>query len=91
MHVPQPDIDSPTREFRPTADADGDWMRVWSDTPEVLKIEAFFRGASYGMHRHDTYAVGMTTFGVQSIRYRGRRIHGKPGETVVIYPDELAP
>ena len=51
-------------------------------------IEAYFRGASYGMHRHDTYAIGMTTFGVQSMHYRGQLVHSKPGETVVICPDE---
>ncbi|MET3552344.1 AraC family transcriptional regulator [Burkholderia sp. 567] len=66
-----------------------DWMRVSSDDALFYRIEAFFRGRAYGPHRHDTYAVGITTAGIQSIRYRGELVHSSPGDTVVIHPDEI--
>jgi AraC-like DNA-binding protein len=66
-----------------------DWMRVASDDALFHRIEAFFRAQAYGPHRHDTYAIGITTAGVQSIHYRGELVHSSPGDTVVIHPDEV--
>lgn len=40
-------------------------------------------------HRHDTYAIGRTLFGVQSFHYRGGMTHSLPGRTMVIHPDEV--
>ncbi len=39
-------------------------------------------------HRHDTYAIGVTTAGVQTFRYRGRRHVCLPGQVHVLHPDE---
>jgi AraC-like DNA-binding protein len=39
-------------------------------------------------HRHDTYAIGITTVGVQTFRYRGSRRICLPGEVHVLHPDE---
>jgi AraC-like DNA-binding protein len=39
-------------------------------------------------HRHDTYAIGITTAGVQSFRYRGARRICLPGQLHVLHPDE---
>jgi len=42
-----------------------DW--IWrSHTSGMERIEAFFHGRGYGMHRHDTYAIGITLHGIQS-------------------------
>jgi AraC-like DNA-binding protein len=39
-------------------------------------------------HRHDTYAIGVTTAGVQTFRYRGSRRVCLPGQLHVLHPDE---
>jgi AraC-like DNA-binding protein len=40
------------------------------------------------MHRHDTYAIGLTLEGVQSFYYRGEVRNSSVGEAVALYPDE---
>ena len=40
-------------------------------------------------HRHDTYAIGVTTAGVQTFRYRGAGRVCLPGQLHVLHPDEL--
>jgi AraC-like DNA-binding protein len=40
-------------------------------------------------HRHDTFALGITTSGVQTFRYRGARRICLPGELHVLHPDEV--
>lgn len=52
-------------------------------------IEAFFYGAAYAPHRHDTYTFALTTHGVQSFNYRGSLRHSMPGKAVILHPDEL--
>ncbi|HEY4347177.1 MAG TPA: AraC family transcriptional regulator [Gaiellaceae bacterium] len=39
-------------------------------------------------HRHDTYAIGITTAGVQTFGYRGSRRICLPGQVHVLHPDE---
>lgn len=39
-------------------------------------------------HRHDTYAIGFTTAGVQTFRYRGTRRVSLPGQLAILHPDE---
>ena len=39
-------------------------------------------------HRHDTYAIGVTTGGVQTFRYRGARRVCLTGQVHVLHPDE---
>ena len=46
-------------------------------------------GCPFEPHRHDTYAVGVTTAGVQTFRYRGQRHICLPGQLHVLHPDEL--
>jgi AraC-like DNA-binding protein len=52
------------------------------------RMNAFFRGHSFTPHRHDTYAIGMTTAGVQSFDYRGAARQSLPGQVFVLHPDE---
>ncbi len=56
---------------------------------EVERIEACFSGAAFAPHRHDTYAVGVTLAGVQSFDYRGSPRASRPGQFVILHPDEL--
>ena len=61
-----------------------------SRTPGRLdRLEGSFRGAAYSPHRHDTYAIGITLSGVQTFDYRGTTMHSKPGQMVILHPDEL--
>jgi AraC-like DNA-binding protein len=66
-----------------------DWIERAPSTGNFERIEAFFAGAAYGMHRHDTYAIGRTLAGVQSFSYRGGMRHSLPGGTIVLHPDEV--
>jgi AraC-like DNA-binding protein len=61
-----------------------------STDPEngVECLEAWFQGAAYHTHRHDTYAICVTTVGVQSFAYRGVAESSTPGQVVVLHPDE---
>jgi AraC-like DNA-binding protein len=56
--------------------------------PGVERMRAFFQGHAFTPHRHDTYAVGVTSAGVQSFTYRGVARHSLPGEVFVLHPDE---
>lgn len=53
------------------------------------RIEAFFSGRGYDPHRHDSYAIGQTISGVQTYDYRGQTTSSRPGQVVVLHPDEL--
>jgi AraC-like DNA-binding protein len=54
----------------------------------VELFSAWFAGAPYAKHRHDTYAVGVTDRGVQVFDYRGSVHASRAGQVVVLYPDE---
>jgi len=64
-----------------------DW--VYKACGDVNRIEAYFSGAAFAPHRHDTYTIGITLEGVQSFDYRGAARHSLPGGMVVLHPDEL--
>lgn len=53
------------------------------------RFEACLSGVAYTPHRHDTYALAITTQGVQSFNYRKKLQHSLPGQVVVLHPDEL--
>jgi AraC-like DNA-binding protein len=54
----------------------------------VELFRAWFDGAAYRRHRHDTYAIGVTDRGVQVFDYRGARRTALAGDVVALYPDE---
>jgi AraC-like DNA-binding protein len=56
--------------------------------PQMERIEAYFHGHGFEMHRHDTYAIGHTLSGVQSFQYGKERVNNLPGQTMVLHPDE---
>lgn len=71
--------------------ADGDRNRIISAPAlaGIERIEARFSGNAFDLHRHDTYAIGVTLHGIQTFRYRGRTRHSTPGQVIVLHPDEL--
>jgi AraC-like DNA-binding protein len=48
----------------------------------------YLYATAFEPHRHDTYAIGITTDGVQTFRYRGSRRVCLPGQLHVLHPDE---
>jgi hypothetical protein len=66
-----------------------DAIRVGAGAPGIERVEAHFGGPAFSLHRHDTYALGITTSGVQEFRYRGARRICLPGQLHLLHPDEL--
>ena len=66
-----------------------DWMLSTQTNYGIEFLEARFQGHAYQKHRHDTYAIGLTTAGVQSFTYRGASRVSIPGQVVVLHPDEV--
>ncbi|RLV57494.1 AraC family transcriptional regulator [Aeromicrobium phragmitis] len=52
------------------------------------RMDARIVGEGFSPHRHETYAVGVTRFGVQAFGYRGSRRACLPGQWHVLHPDE---
>lgn len=57
--------------------------------PGIERMRAFFRGNAFAPHRHDQYAIGLTTSGVQLFNYRGALRCCLPGQCHILHPDEL--
>jgi len=54
----------------------------------LQRLAARFGGHAYDLHRHETYAVGLTLWGAQSFHYRGGLQTSSAGQVMVIHPDE---
>src|SRR3954454_14885122 len=54
----------------------------------LQRLAARFGGHAYDLHRHETYAVGLTLWGAQSFHYRGALQTSRRGQVMVIHPDE---
>jgi AraC-like DNA-binding protein len=65
------------------------WLVSSRAASGVELFRAWFAGAAYQKHRHDTYAIGVTDSGVQVFDYRGSVHASIPGQVVVLYPDEV--
>jgi AraC-like DNA-binding protein len=66
----------------------GDFLILDEPQAGLQRLAARFRGHAYDRHRHDSYAIGITDWGVQSFRYRGAERASLPGQVIVIHPDE---
>jgi AraC-like DNA-binding protein len=66
-----------------------DFLTIDRPCPGIERLRAGFSGHAYDPHRHETYAVGLTEFGVQAFRYRGIECASTPGRTIVLHPDEV--
>jgi AraC-like DNA-binding protein len=65
------------------------WLVSGKPAAGVELFRAWFAGAPYRKHRHDTYAIGVTDSGVQVFDYRGALRASTPGQVVVLHPDEV--
>jgi AraC-like DNA-binding protein len=70
-------------------DPSGEWLRCTAPEHGVEFLEARLRQSGYRKHLHDTYAICLTTSGVQAFEYRGAAEISTPGQVVVLHPDEL--
>ena len=66
-----------------------EWMQNTATEYGVEFLEAWFQGHAYQKHRHDTYAICLTTTGVLAVDYRGTSEISMPGQVVVLHPDEV--
>jgi AraC-like DNA-binding protein len=74
---------------RSCRESGGGWIASRRPVDGVELFSAWFSGAAYARHRHDTYAVGVTDRGVQVFDYRGSVHASRAGQVVVLYPDEV--
>ena len=65
-----------------------DSIRFGPSAHGVERAEVYLSACAFEPHRHDTYAIGITTAGVQTFRYRGSRRVCLPGQLHVLHPDE---
>jgi AraC-like DNA-binding protein len=65
-----------------------DWIRFGARASGLERAEVYLSDAAYEPHRHDSYAIGITTAGVQTFGYRGTRRTCLPGQLHVLHPDE---
>ncbi|MBD1584143.1 AraC family transcriptional regulator [Pseudoalteromonas sp. S16_S37] len=63
------------------------WVRRANDG--TGRIEEYLCDFAYAPHKHATYALAITTSGVQYFNYRGTLLRALPGEVIVLHPDEL--
>jgi AraC-like DNA-binding protein len=66
-----------------------DSIRFGPSAHGVERAEVHLSTCAFEPHRHDTYAIGITTSGVQTFRYRGTSRICLPGQLHVLHPDEL--
>jgi AraC-like DNA-binding protein len=67
----------------------GGWIAGTGPIGGVELLRAWFAGDAYTRHRHDTYAIGVTDSGIQVFDYRGGARVSRPGQVVVLHPDEV--
>ncbi|HKU94813.1 MAG TPA: AraC family transcriptional regulator [Vineibacter sp.] len=63
-------------------------IRIGHGSDGIERLEARFVGPAFSLHRHDTYAIGVTLSGVQTFHYRGERRLCLPGQGHILHPDE---
>src|SRR5438309_391270 len=78
------DADSLERSSSRRADS----IRFGPKAYGVERAEVYLSTCAFSPHRHDTYAIGVTTAGVQTFGYRGSRCVCLPGQLHVVHPDE---
>src|SRR5436305_9328691 len=65
-----------------------DSIRFGPSAQGVERAEVYLSTCAFEPHRHDTYAIGITTAGVQVFSYRRARRICLPGQLHVLHPDE---
>jgi AraC-like DNA-binding protein len=70
------------------SDRGRDQIRFDEPQASLQRLAARFGGHAFDLHRHETYAVGLTLWGAQSFHYRGALQTSRAGQVMVIHPDE---
>lgn len=66
-----------------------DQVRFWRHPGTGIELlQARFGGHAYDRHAHDTYAIGVTLFGRQGFRHRGRQHVSTAGTIIAMNPDD---
>lgn len=65
-----------------------DSIRFGASALGLERAEVYLSTCAFEPHRHDTYAIGITTAGVQTFRYRGTRRVCLPGQLHILHPDQ---
>lgn len=71
-----------------TAERRVDWLCYRAAGSGLDWAEAAFVGHRFSPHRHDSYAIGVTTRGVQAFTYRGASRTSLAGDAFFLHPDE---
>src|SRR5690349_4448745 len=71
-----------------SGDRRSDSIKFGPSAQGVERAEVYLSTCAFEPHRHNTYAIGITTAGVQIFRYRGSRRICMPGQLHVLHPDE---
>jgi AraC-like DNA-binding protein len=64
-------------------------IRLGDCAPGIQTADVRLTSCAFERHRHDSYAIGITTGGVQRFWYRGERRLCLPGQIHVLHPDEV--
>ena len=78
------DADRLERSCNPRSDS----IRIGPSAHGIERAAVRLTTLAFEPHRHDAYAIGITTAGVQTFRYRGARRVCLPGQLHVLHPDE---
>lgn len=65
-----------------------DQLRLDRPASGLQRLEARFGGHAYDLHRHETYGIGLTLYGVQQFHYRGSLRASRARQVLVLHPDE---
>ena len=65
-----------------------DAIRFGPSAHGIERAAVYLSKFAFEPHRHDTYAIGVTTAGVQTFSYRGSRRVCLPGQLHILHPDE---
>lgn len=65
-----------------------DQIRLDQPTDGLQRLAARFSGHAYDLHRHETYGIGLTLYGVQQFHYRGSLRASRARQVLVLHPDE---
>lgn len=77
------------RGGRGAAGRQRDSIRFGAGAAGLERAEVHLAAGAFAPHRHDTYAIGVTTAGAQCFQYRGAPRVCLPGQLHVLHPDEL--
>jgi AraC-like DNA-binding protein len=77
-----------TDRLERSCDRRRDSIRFGASAPGLERAEVYLTTCAFEPHRHDTYAIGITTAGVQTFGYRGTRRVSLPGQMQILHPDE---